>query len=53
MGEYLRGNDCHIGGCQGWGAGEAQDAKAEKVSNDPRGNDSGKLRSEKLDGEHI
>ncbi len=53
MDEGLLGNAFSIGGCQGWGAGEDQDAKAEKVSNDPRGNDSGKLRSEKLDGEHI
>jgi hypothetical protein len=53
MDEGLLGNAFSIGGCQGWGAGEDQDAKAEWVPNDPRGNDSGKLRSEKLDGEHI
>jgi hypothetical protein len=36
MGEDLLGNAFCIDGCQGWGAGEDEDAKAEKVSNDPR-----------------
>jgi len=53
MDEDLLGDDCHISGSQGWGAGEDQDAEAEKVSNDHRGNDPGKLTSWKLDGEHI
>jgi hypothetical protein len=41
MDEDLLGNDCHISGCQGWGAGEDQDAEAEKLTHDRRGDDLG------------
>jgi len=41
MGKDLLGNGCSIGGCQGWGAGEDQDAEAEKRTYDRRGDDVG------------
>jgi hypothetical protein len=41
MGDDLLGDDCHIDGCQAWGAGEDQDTKAEKLTYERRGDDAG------------
>jgi hypothetical protein len=41
MEEDLLVNDRHINGCQGWGAGEDQDAEDEKLTDERGGDDSG------------
>jgi len=50
MDEDLLGDDCHIDGYQGRGAGEDQDAEGEKLPYERRGEYAGyKLTSWKLD----
>jgi hypothetical protein len=53
MDEDLLGNDRNIGGGKGWGAGEDQDAEAEKPAQDCRDDPGQKLTPWKRDGVHA